>query len=154
MLRKQTQFKPNLSRRSLWRSRNKPNYEKAEMNVNKVLTTEYENKRLRRRAENKPKKLASAKKQMRQVGDIMRRVNGFAFLTCACGLKMKIPPNFKSNKVACPRCKKKQDVRPAGSKLRTYYSPFALGFQHFFKLRIYSYTAPLSPAHRAVIGRW
>ena len=54
----------------------------------------------------KAKKPESAQKQLRQVGDIMRRVNGFAFLTCACGLKMKIPPNFKSNKVSCPRCKK------------------------------------------------
>ncbi|MHC4726527.1 MAG: M48 family metallopeptidase [Planctomycetota bacterium] len=45
-------------------------------------------------------------KQMRQVGDIMRRVNQFVFLTCACGLKLKIPPNFKSKKVDCPRCRK------------------------------------------------
>jgi heat shock protein HtpX len=52
------------------------------------------------------KKAESAQKQLRQVGDIMRRVNGFAFLTCACGLKMKIPPNYKQNKVTCPRCKK------------------------------------------------
>jgi len=44
--------------------------------------------------------------QMRQVGDIMRKVNQFIFLTCACGLKLKIPPNFKSNKVNCPRCRK------------------------------------------------
>ena len=42
--------------------------------------------------------------QMRQVGDIMRRVNQFVFLTCLCGLKLKIPPNFKGNKVKCPRC--------------------------------------------------
>jgi heat shock protein HtpX len=54
----------------------------------------------------KAKKPPSAEKQLRQVGDIMRRVNGFAFLTCACGLKMKIPPNFKQNKVKCPRCSK------------------------------------------------
>jgi heat shock protein HtpX len=47
-----------------------------------------------------------AEKQMRQVGDIMRRVNQFVFLTCVCGLKMKIPPNFKGNKVECPRCHK------------------------------------------------
>ena len=47
-----------------------------------------------------------AKKQMRDIGDIMRVVNGFVFLTCACGLKMKVPPNFKGNKVKCPRCKK------------------------------------------------
>ena len=51
-----------------------------------------------------------AEKQMRQVGDIMRRVNQFIFLTCACGLKMKIPPNFKGNKVECPRCHKNLDI--------------------------------------------
>ncbi len=43
-------------------------------------------------------------KQMRQVGDIMRMVNGFVFLTCVCGLKLKIPPNYKGDKVVCPRC--------------------------------------------------
>jgi heat shock protein HtpX len=49
-------------------------------------------------------------KQMRQVGDIMRRVNQFMFLTCVCGLKLKIPPNYKSNKVKCPRCSKMHDL--------------------------------------------
>jgi heat shock protein HtpX len=48
--------------------------------------------------------------QMRQVGDIMRRVNQFVFLTCACGLKLKIPPNYKSNEVICPRCNRKLDI--------------------------------------------
>jgi len=43
-------------------------------------------------------------KQMRQTGDIMRMVNGFVFLTCVCGLKLKVPPNYKGDKVACPRC--------------------------------------------------
>lgn len=42
--------------------------------------------------------------QMRQVGDIMRVVNGFVFLTCVCGLKLKVPPNYKGNTVKCPRC--------------------------------------------------
>ncbi|MHC5060595.1 MAG: M48 family metallopeptidase [Planctomycetota bacterium] len=56
------------------------------------------------------KKQASTQKQMRQVGDIMRRVNQFVFLTCVCGLQMKIPPNYKSNKVRCPRCKKNLDL--------------------------------------------
>jgi heat shock protein HtpX len=51
-----------------------------------------------------------ADKQTRQVGDIMRRVNQFVFLTCACGLKLKIPPNFKNNNVKCPRCNKILDV--------------------------------------------
>ncbi|MBN2593565.1 MAG: M48 family metallopeptidase [Sedimentisphaerales bacterium] len=49
-------------------------------------------------------------KQMRQVGDIIRRVNQFIFLTCACGLKLKIPPNYKSNKINCPRCNKSLDI--------------------------------------------
>jgi len=51
-----------------------------------------------------------AEKQMRQVGDIMRRVNQFVFLTCVCGLNMKIPPNFKGNKVECPRCHRNLDI--------------------------------------------
>ena len=49
-------------------------------------------------------------KQMRQVGDIMRKVNQFVFLTCACGLKLKIPPNFKSPNVTCPRCHRNLDI--------------------------------------------
>ncbi|MDD5064888.1 MAG: M48 family metallopeptidase [Phycisphaerae bacterium] len=48
--------------------------------------------------------------QMRQVGDIMRKINQFVFLTCLCGLKLKIPPNFKSDKVQCPRCKRIIDL--------------------------------------------
>ena len=48
--------------------------------------------------------------QLRQVGDIMRRVNQFVFLTCICGLKLKIPPNFKAPKVKCPRCSNTLDI--------------------------------------------
>jgi len=52
------------------------------------------------------KKKERLEKQFRQVGDIMRKVNGFIFLTCVCGLKLKIPPNYKGNRVICPRCHK------------------------------------------------
>ncbi|MFH1616292.1 MAG: M48 family metallopeptidase [Planctomycetota bacterium] len=51
-----------------------------------------------------PEAASGKKQQARQVGDIMRRVNQFAFLTCSCGLMMKIPPNFKTSQVRCPRC--------------------------------------------------
>jgi heat shock protein HtpX len=51
--------------------------------------------------------------QLHQVGDIMRRVNGFAFLTCLCGLKLKIPPNFKAGTIPCPRCERTLDVAAA-----------------------------------------
>jgi len=56
------------------------------------------------------KKKERLEKQMHQVGDIMRKVNSFIFLTCVCGLKLKVPPNFKGNKVRCPRCKRILDL--------------------------------------------
>jgi heat shock protein HtpX len=65
-----------------------------------------------RQAEAKAVKEQRTEKQMRQVGDIMRRVNQFVFLTCACGLKLKIPPNFKSKNVQCPRCRRMHDLPP------------------------------------------
>jgi len=63
-----------------------------------------------RQAGAEAKKRDRRESQMRQVGDIMRKVNQFVFLSCVCGLKMKIPPNFKGNKVKCPRCRKILDV--------------------------------------------
>lgn len=63
-----------------------------------------------READNKQQKTKSQKKQLREIGDIIRTVNGFAFLTCTCGLKMKVPPNFNSTKVKCPRCGKVNSV--------------------------------------------
>jgi heat shock protein HtpX len=59
-----------------------------------------------RQAGAEAKKKQRAEEQLRQVGDIMRKVNGFIFLTCACGLKLKIPPNYKASQVKCPKCKK------------------------------------------------
>lgn len=47
---------------------------------------------------------AQQKSTRRELGDIMRAANGFLFLTCACGLKLKIPPDFKKDHIKCPRC--------------------------------------------------
>jgi heat shock protein HtpX len=63
-----------------------------------------------RQAGAEAKKKQRRQSQMRQVGDIMRRVNAFVFLTCLCGLKLKVPPNYKRDKVACPRCKRILDI--------------------------------------------
>jgi heat shock protein HtpX len=46
----------------------------------------------------------TAKNQHRNIGDIMQRTSGYRFVDCSCGLKLKIPPNFKYEKVQCPRC--------------------------------------------------
>jgi heat shock protein HtpX len=43
-------------------------------------------------------------RQAHQIGDIMRKVNGFLFLACACGLKIKVPPDFRAGALKCPRC--------------------------------------------------
>jgi heat shock protein HtpX len=48
----------------------------------------------------------SQKEKKRELGDLMRVVNGFIFLVCVCGLRIKIPPKFKKSRVACPRCKR------------------------------------------------
>jgi heat shock protein HtpX len=53
---------------------------------------------------------ADSRPAERTVGDIMRKANGFAFLTCACGLGIKVPPSFKSRTLACPRCGKTLQV--------------------------------------------
>jgi heat shock protein HtpX len=45
-----------------------------------------------------------ASRQVHEIGDIMRKVNGFSFLTCLCGLKLKVPPNLKADTIQCPRC--------------------------------------------------
>lgn len=41
----------------------------------------------------------------RQAGDLVQHMNQYQFITCECGLKMKIPPDFPGNTVQCPRCK-------------------------------------------------
>jgi heat shock protein HtpX len=65
-----------------------------------------------RDASGESKSTRNAKQQARQIGDLMRTVSAFAFLTCSgCNLKMKIPPDFKGNKVKCPRCKKTSPIQ-------------------------------------------
>jgi len=75
-----------------------------------------------RQAGAEAKKKQRLEKQLHQVGDIMRKVNGFIFLTCLCGLKLKVPPNYKSNRVICPRCKRTLDLPSStkNSKLKSH----------------------------------
>jgi len=55
----------------------------------------------------------SQKQQTRDVMDLMRAVNGYAFLLCACGLKIKVPPEFAEPKIACPRCGRENEIPKA-----------------------------------------
>jgi heat shock protein HtpX len=56
---------------------------------------------------------AKSRQQTRQLGDLMHQLNNFTFLTCACGLKLKVPPTLKGRPMKCPRCHK---LLPAGSE--------------------------------------
>ena len=51
------------------------------------------------------------KQTQRNMGDIMMKVNNYSFVNCTCGLKIKIPPEFKKNSLFCPRCGKEHKVK-------------------------------------------
>ena len=43
----------------------------------------------------------------RQLNDLMRAVNNYLFVSCVCGLRFKLPPDFKRKDFSCPRCQRK-----------------------------------------------
>jgi heat shock protein HtpX len=54
---------------------------------------------------------AGQKSSRREFGDVVRAVNQYLFLFCAgCGLKIKVPPEFKKKQFPCPRCKTQIEV--------------------------------------------
>jgi len=48
--------------------------------------------------------LESNKQVKRDVGDLMMKLNNFLFINCTCGIKIKVPPDFKNNSITCPKC--------------------------------------------------
>ncbi|MCW8803907.1 MAG: M48 family metallopeptidase, partial [Ignavibacteriaceae bacterium] len=54
--------------------------------------------------------LGLEKQTKRDTGDIMMKVNNYSFIDCSCGLKIKIPPDFKKKKFFCPRCGRKHSI--------------------------------------------
>jgi heat shock protein HtpX len=50
------------------------------------------------------RKEKSSKKTMREVGDLIRTVNKYAFIGCVCGLQIKVPPDYKKESLSCPKC--------------------------------------------------
>jgi heat shock protein HtpX len=49
-------------------------------------------------------------KNLRTIKDILHKNNGYGILTCACGVKLKVPPQFIKDKIRCPRCGREHDV--------------------------------------------
>jgi heat shock protein HtpX len=46
----------------------------------------------------------------REMGNIMMKVNNYSFINCECGLKLKIPPDFKLSEITCPKCGRKHPI--------------------------------------------
>lgn len=47
---------------------------------------------------------ASIKETAREVGDLNRAVQNYAFLACTCGLKIKVPPDYQKPNIVCSKC--------------------------------------------------
>jgi len=58
----------------------------------------------------KEQRRRSSKAKARDVGDLIRAVNRYVFISCICGLKIKIPPDFKNKVITCPRCDRQHKV--------------------------------------------
>jgi heat shock protein HtpX len=56
--------------------------------------------------ETTPEPVVTKAQQHVRIGDFIRQTQGFTFIPCPCGIKLKLPPNLKTDKVMCPRCKK------------------------------------------------
>jgi heat shock protein HtpX len=49
----------------------------------------------------------------REVTDFFSRIENFIFLSCVCGMRIKIPPEAKIQTLACPRCGRTHTVPQA-----------------------------------------
>jgi heat shock protein HtpX len=49
----------------------------------------------------------------REVADVLNRFADFLIFACPCGVRIKIPPDFKRDRLTCPRCGRTHDVSKA-----------------------------------------
>ncbi|MFH1738854.1 MAG: M48 family metallopeptidase [bacterium] len=48
-----------------------------------------------------------------EIGDLLDRLVHFLIIPCACGMRIKIPPEFKRKQIPCPRCGRKHALSDA-----------------------------------------
>lgn len=53
------------------------------------------------------------RKQAQETGDMLRNLHHFIFLACACGVRVKVPPEYKKDHIDCPRCHRSLTVAQA-----------------------------------------
>ncbi len=54
-----------------------------------------------------------AVERARQVSDLVDRMAEYLFLACACGVRIKIPSDFKRDQLECPRCGREHAIPAA-----------------------------------------
>ncbi len=56
----------------------------------------------------------AARERKREAGDLVRKLHDFVFIPCACGMRIKLPPNWAQPQAQCPRCGTVHAVPMAG----------------------------------------
>jgi len=51
------------------------------------------------------------KQTQRNVGNLIMKLNDYSFINCPCGVKIKIPPDYKKKIVICPRCGREHKLK-------------------------------------------
>lgn len=51
------------------------------------------------------------KQTQRNVGNLIMKLNDYSFINCHCGVKIKIPPDYKRKVVSCPRCRREHKLK-------------------------------------------
>jgi heat shock protein HtpX len=46
----------------------------------------------------------------REVGDLLDRLVNFLLISCACGVRIKVPPDFRRDSIRCTRCGRDHEV--------------------------------------------
>jgi heat shock protein HtpX len=47
----------------------------------------------------------------RETSDVMWRLNNYNTITCECGTKLRVPPNFRQSQITCPHCGRTHPVQ-------------------------------------------
>ena len=66
-----------------------------------------------RQASAEPRGKKDAVERAREVADLLDRFAEFLIFPCACGVRIKVPPDLKRDTLSCPRCGKKHTIPKA-----------------------------------------
>jgi heat shock protein HtpX len=68
-----------------------------------------------RAASSEPEAEPSAVERAREVADLIDRFANYLLIPCACGMRIKVPPEYHREAVECPRCSRLNALPVAGA---------------------------------------